>query len=114
MTEKLGIKETLDVIVLGASIAQDTVESYEDGKFTGTDIVNYSDTLMAIMPAIEGIDKVPAEMADIDSEEALVIRDTLLQKIPGIGAKWKEFAVHCFNAGYNIWMAVKVLQRKDA
>lgn len=114
MTGKLGIKETLDVIVLGAAIAQDTVESYADGKFTGTDIVNYSDTLMALMPAIEGIDKVPAEMADIDSEEALIIKDTLIAKIPGLGNKWKVFAVHCFNAGYNIWMAVKVLRNKEA
>lgn len=77
MSEKQGVKELTDVVKLGVAIANAGVMVAADKKVDLADLP----TIMAILPlvpsALEGISKVPAEAADLDSAEGAALLATI-------------------------------------
>jgi hypothetical protein len=115
MTEEvkqLGIKETKDVVKLFIAISTDIKESFDDdGKITAGDFVNFSDSLMAIFPAITGIDQVIPELEDLDDEELVELKTMILDAVPSIGDKWVAFADNAIKSVFHAYKAFKTFPR---
>jgi len=114
MTEevtKLGIKETKDVVLFMTALGMDIMESFDDdGKLTGGDLVNFSDTFLATLPAFTGIDQVIPEVKDLDAAEILELKDLIVGRLPGIGDKWIDVAENAIMAGYHIFKVVSAMR----
>lgn len=109
MTEetKLGIKETKDVLKLIIALATDVKESFDDdGKFTGGDLANFSDSFMAVLPALTGIGNVWPELKDLDDAELVEIKNLIVESIPSIGDNWVVFADNAVKGVYHIYKAI--------
>jgi len=65
-----GIKETKEALLFGISLAMAIDESTQDG-FQWTDILNLIPTLSKFPAALANIEKVPAELNDLDETERL-------------------------------------------
>ncbi len=59
-------KEALQLIV---SVANAAGKSLEDGKVGLTDLLNFVRAVQDIGPAIQGIDQVPAELANLSDDD---------------------------------------------
>lgn len=70
---EIGIEETTDVVKFGISLTNAIVKAKEDGKINLLDLALLVSPLTKLFPAISGIDKVPAEIADINDEELNVL-----------------------------------------
>lgn len=66
----LGIQETKDVIIFGASLGNAIGESLEnDGKITLGEYTNFIPALLKVPAALTGITDVKAELLDLDETE---------------------------------------------
>lgn len=95
MTGKIGIKDTLELIGFGLQIGNALyLAKTNDGVINGQDLPLAMPALLEMPAAIEGIANVVPELADLQEEELLQIKDLVLSKIPGVGEKWKSVATH--------------------
>jgi len=67
----VGIGELKDVIAFGAGIGNALGKSLEDGKISLGEYVNFIPALLDFPAAVQGFDKVKAEILDIDPEEKI-------------------------------------------
>lgn len=75
-----GIKETKEVIAAVLAIKKAIEDAKKDGKIDFLqDYVYFLPALPALFDAINGADKVPAELTDIDFEEAGELRQALAE-----------------------------------
>ena len=88
----VGIKETKDVIALGIHISKGIEQSLEDGEWSIKDAFNFFEALKSTPEAIIGIDKVPAELADLDQAELAEIEVMVKELIPGVKEEWMDIA----------------------
>ncbi len=70
---KQGIKELEDVMKLAIGMANAGVKIGEDGKVDLNDLGTAMGVLPLFPAAIDGIDKLPAEVSDLDSAEGLAL-----------------------------------------
>lgn len=73
--EKLGIKETKDLVRFGLSLGKGIQEAMEDGKIDLLDAMKFLPVLKDLKPAIEGAKEIPAELKDMDDEERAELLD---------------------------------------
>jgi len=105
-----GIKETKEVVDLAMALVKAGAMSWEDGKVSVEDLANLVEVLPYLSPALKDISQVPAELADLDSQEAselvvhvmakLAIDDEKARKV--IGA-----ALGAAHANYLLYLALK-------
>lgn len=111
---KVGISELKDVLELGLQISIDVMESLsDDGKLDWTDSFNFKDSVFLVPDAIEGIDKVWAEIKDLDSNEILEIKAFILTKaaaIDGIEERWLAVAENAINTVLYLYKTVKAIR----
>lgn len=69
MTDKIGIKETKEVLFFVFSFTKAIQLSLQDGKFNWTDARYFIEPVKAIVDAVDNIDQVIPEVADISPEE---------------------------------------------
>lgn len=69
-TEKLGIKETTELVDLVVDLAKVIVEATKDGKITVEDATLLFRLIPALGPAFQDVAKMPAEIKDMDVAEA--------------------------------------------
>ena len=75
-----GIKETKEVITAVVAIKQAIENAKEDGSINVLqDYVYFLPALPSLFQAINGADKVPAELTDIDFNEAAELRDVMAE-----------------------------------
>lgn len=84
-----GIKETQDLLVAGNEIAVLAVAQLKDGFQLGEDfaavwakIRDNADFRLKMQVAYEGIAAVPAEVKDIDLQEAMILAGVQLSYVP--------------------------------
>lgn len=78
---KLDVKETKEVLLLAFGLGKVIKEAKtNDGKFTGNDLMLLGAVYPKFGPALDGIDKVPAELKDIDLEEAKELQDLVIKE----------------------------------
>ena len=88
----VGIKETKEVIALGIHISQGIELSLADNAWTISDALNFFQALQATPAAIMDIDKVPAELLDLDQAELAEIEALVKEMIPGVQQEWIDIA----------------------
>lgn len=66
---KEGIKEILDVLALAEKTCDGVIASCADGRLDWRDAAHAFEPLKAAVEAVRGHDKIPAELADLDSAE---------------------------------------------
>lgn len=96
--EKLGIKETKDMILflakLGVSVAQCAVNK----KFRFTYFI---DDIAKLPAALAGITEVPKEVKDLDSAEIKELLDVVMVELAPLGITTGEAAKKFVSAGIN-------------
>ncbi len=77
MSTPKGIKETREVVHAVGSIAVALIDDLKDGKFSLSEGIAFLTKFGLIRAAVQGINEVPAELADLDASE----RELLMQDI---------------------------------
>lgn len=107
MAETYGIKETVDVFDLGVSVVEGVrAAKAGDGKVDlKTDFVHFLNVPVKLFTAVLGADKIPKELADLDSGEI----DQLREKFGDIvdDPKWQRLFVNLVNTADSIVELVK-------
>ena len=67
--EKRGIEETKELLEFVFSLAEAIKKSNADGEFNWRDGLNFIEPLKRLGPAIDNIEDIIPEVADLDSEE---------------------------------------------
>ena len=67
--EKKGIQETKDLLAFVFSLAEAIKKSNADGDFNWRDGLNFIEPLKRLGPAIDNIEDIIPEVADLDAEE---------------------------------------------
>lgn len=105
---KLGIKETKEVLKVGLMLQEALKGALSDGKFGFEDIAQFIPLLGSVSGAIEGIEQVPAELADLDAGEfdelVLVVQDVIKDVTPD---KWEEVVFKGLDLGKAVLVAIK-------
>ncbi len=75
--EKIGIKESAELLEFLGAFASQTDAVLADGKVGTTELIGYWTTLTKVKPAIEGLKAVPRELADLDDTERFFLVSVL-------------------------------------
>ena len=67
--EKYGIQETKELLLFVFSLAEAIKKSNADGDFNWRDGLNFIEPLKKLGPAIDNIEDIIPEVADLDAEE---------------------------------------------
>ena len=67
--KKYGIQETKELLEFVFSLAEAIKKSNADGEFNWRDGLNFIEPLKRLGPAIDNIEEIVPEVADLDSEE---------------------------------------------
>ena len=67
--EKRGIEETKELLEFVFSLAEAIKKSNADGEFNWRDGLNFIEPLKRLGPAIDNIEEIVPEVADLDSDE---------------------------------------------
>lgn len=109
--EKKGLKETKEVLDLGFAIGKMIQEGLKDGKLGMEDLGLLMGLIPHVGPAFDNISEVPAELKDIDAEEAKELLEYAGLKIGGIFSEAELVAKinAALKLGLSIVELVKVL-----
>ena len=80
--KKIGIKETKEAVTAMVVMVEAVDDAYEDKKFTIGDLWGFPKTLKAMAVGIRGINKIPAELADLDDAEVKELIDFVNVSLP--------------------------------
>ena len=95
---KVGIKETKEVTIFLAKVGVSTAQCIIGKKF---EIAHFTDDIEALPAAIGDITQVPAELKDIDSDEAKELIDSVVAELEPFGVTGSEAAKFFIQAGIN-------------
>lgn len=109
---QMGIKDTDEVVTLIILAAKGAIESAADGKFDASDLPKLMPALLAAGPAIEGIQNVPAELWDLDSEEGVKIVGRIAGELTLSNEHAKKILVAGLQAAVANYGLVKVILDK--
>lgn len=100
--EKLGVAELKDVLKLGLVIRQDLVSALSDGKITIADLPKFADVIPHGAAAFSGVQQVPAEVADLSSQELDELHAWVKDEY-GVGEEQvKELVADCLGLGLKV------------
>jgi len=113
MADEVGIKETKDLITLGASFGEAIYEAGKDSEWTLGDYKHFLPVLGDVIPAISGIEQVPAELKDLTEAEKMELFDFFKQEfnipddlIEAFVENALDTARHVF-IGVDLWKQIK-------
>lgn len=104
-----GIEETLDVVDFGVAIANGAVKSLKDGKVGISDIPHFISPLIKLPTALTGIDKVPAEIGDIDDVELEKLINHVKANLDVDNEKAMEIVQRSLTLIYDAYNLVKII-----
>lgn len=81
MESAVAIKETKEMAVLVARLANAADASLVDGKIGLTDAVHVMSPLMTLAPALSGAGSIPKELKDLDPVEAEELKTTVAAEL---------------------------------
>lgn len=82
MGGKFGVKESKDLFDLGFGLAQAGKDVMEDGKVNLADLAAVIPLFPKIAPAVEGVDVVPSELAELDEADEVELLNYAKVKLP--------------------------------
>ena len=115
MTEKVGIKETLEWVRFICKTAKAAGVSLADGKFEWTEVANFFPALMELPTAIEGSGNVFPELSDLDASELKELQAVIMQEladIPGVDKWWWQLADEIFKMTIPLLNVIRLIVEK--
>jgi len=107
MSEKKGLKETKEVLDLGFALGGAVKQGLADGKLGLEDMGLLVALIPSLGPAFDGIGDVPAELKDLDSDEAKELLEYAGAKLGAVFSD--EELLLKINAGLEVGLAVAKL-----
>jgi hypothetical protein len=84
----LGTKDTEEAMKLGFAVAKVVKQAKEnDGKFSSADLMLLTQLFPHFGPAFEGLDKIPAELKDLDEAEVKHLLNVAAAHLGGVLGK---------------------------
>lgn len=105
-----GIEETKDVVAAGVALANSIIAALEDGKISLADIPVFFNPVLKLPAALSGIDKVPAELGDIDAEELNELKAIVKDQLSVSDEKAAEIIDASIAVLYDIYLLIKKIQ----
>lgn len=102
------IKETTEAMTFGISLAMAVDSATQDG-FQWTDIFNLVPPLTQLPAAIEGIEKVPAEIADLDDDERRELAEAIV-KLDFASDRSEEIAEQALKVGVDLAKLIMMIR----
>lgn len=81
------VKELKELEEFAILAVKGALKAYEDGAFNVTDVVHLAPAVMALAPAISGVDKVAEEVKDLSVAEVVELVEHAVSKFPEIPPK---------------------------
>lgn len=75
------VQNTNELLIFLTRLTNSILESLEDGKVTITDITTIFKPLMAAKDALNDIQEIPLELAELDTEEAALLVQTFKDEL---------------------------------
>lgn len=109
-----GIKNTQEVITLAVALGLAINGAREDGDINAGDVGRLIAVVPTVAPALSDIDKIPAELRDLDSAELEVIKNQVISAVGRISsAKAERLTAHALTAGVGVMRMVQELRTDD-
>lgn len=80
MSGKRDIKNLKEVVDFGFAVTNTGLALYKDGKWHPENLGKALEIIPTVQPAFEDMDEVPAELADLDSNEVAELTSHILAK----------------------------------
>lgn len=113
MENKIGVKETKEVLALGFALGKAGKAAYADKKIGFEDLAHLMAIFPSLQPAMEGMNLVPSEIKDLDSEEGKEILLFAGKELAGMFSSDAELVVKinaALEAGLAIVKLINVLK----
>lgn len=105
-----GTKETCEIIAFGLGLASSVQQAKaNDGVIDTKDLPLLLPVIPTVLPAIENISAVPAELGELDEEDLATVQAFVLAKLPAVGEQWTTIATNALVAGLAIYRIIKAL-----
>ncbi len=72
---KVGIKNLKVIIGFNLSVGEELAKALEDGQFSFSEVLGFTDELMEIPKVVEAVKKAPEEFKDLDEKEAAELKE---------------------------------------
>ena len=110
-----GIKETKEVLAFVFSLGKATASAMEDGDLGWSDAMKFLDPLKKLAPALDNIEDVLVEVADIDPQEfaelvTFVREEFQLDEIIPDNDDLEMYIEDALNAGVEMLKVVRMFQ----
>ena len=79
--DKKPITETLELISLIACLGQTIQQARSDGKVNMMDLGSLMSLIPKVGPALDGVEKIPAELKDLDEQEQEQLLSTIARDL---------------------------------
>jgi len=107
---KIGIDETKDVLLFAVLFANAINKTFADGKVTLADLPNFFNVVLKLPAALNGINKVPSEINDLDENELKtllqIVKDNLGLQTDQVKVVLQKSLDFVF-AAYNLIIAIR-------
>ena len=109
----LGIEETKEVVQFGIALANGIVKTLGDGKVTVSDIPNFISAVMKLPAALNGLEKVPAELDNLTDSEVTELIKLVQDNIEIDDENAKEIVQLAINAVYADYELIKAFKKNS-
>lgn len=109
--KKYGVKELKELIGLILSLLKVGKGALADGKLSLVDLAGLLVVLPNVQAALEGITEVPAELKDLDQDEAAELASYVMVELAVDDAKAKEVVEAALKALVAIYAVVKAIAK---
>lgn len=106
----IGTEELHEVIDFGVAFGNALIKTFEDGKITIGDIPQFVSPMFKLPSAINGLDKVPAEINDLTEQELQAEIDFIMQTLDVDNEHARNIIVAAINAVYSNYLLVKAIK----
>jgi len=107
-----GIKETKELLKFVIELGEGLDKSLQDGELGFTDLSNLVSAMMASGDAFENANKIPAEIKDLDENEALELYTYVREDFNLINDKTEEIVERSLEIGLKIFQLVEMIRAK--
>lgn len=106
-----GVEETEEVIDFAILLANSLIKTFEDGKISIFDLTNFITPMVKLPKAISGIDKVPSELYDLDSNEYFRLKDKIKTQLNVDDAAAMNIIDNSIDLIYSIYNLIKAIKK---
>lgn len=110
MAGKIGIKESKELVKFIIELIKAIDLSMQDGEFSWKDGVNFISTLLSVSEGLTGIEKVPAEIKDLQKEEIHELYNFVKKELVLANPKYEKFVEDALEIGVKLYDLLQLVK----